>query len=264
MTVPIRRTLATLGVVVVTTVGSTTLLAAPAEAATAGLAKASGSVVTFQALLTKTNSVLITRSGRTFTITDRVAIQAGTGCKRVTTKKVRCTTPKKPNLIKVALGDKDDRLVNNTTVPMYAEGGTGNDVIYGGDGADQLLGLSGKDTIHGRGGADRILGGRGSDTVYGEAGADDLYGDNHTSGIKSGNDVIRGGAGDDGLVGGNGADKLYGEGGDDGIYGGYFDPKTGNPTGAKAADLLNGGSQVTRDICLTTGGATFVSCEFTS
>jgi hypothetical protein len=156
---------------------ATTMLAAPADAATAGLAKASGSKVTFRALLTKSSSVVITRSGRTFTITDRVAIKAGTGCRRVTATKVKCTTSKKPTLLLVSLGNKNDRVVNKTSVPMTVASGPGKDVLIGGSGKDILSGMSGADELRGRGGDDTLFGGRGRDRLFGGRGDDLLIAD---------------------------------------------------------------------------------------
>lgn len=76
----------------------------------------------------------------------------------------------------------------------------GNDVIYGGDGAD---------TGFGGGGDDVLLGGLGNDSLVGGAGNDDLSGD-------SGDDALIGGSGDDSLSGGSGSDLIDGgEGGMD-------------------------------------------------
>jgi Ca2+-binding RTX toxin-like protein len=65
-----------------------------------------------------------------------------------------------------------------------ADGGDGNDSLYGtsGDNAlygmlgnDRLFGRSGNDKLNGGGGDDFLSGGRGTDIFYGEAGSDTIY-----------------------------------------------------------------------------------------
>ena len=75
-----------------------------------------------------------------------------------------------------------------------AQGGDGNDKLYGGAGKQTLIGLKGNDLIKGGAGADVISGNAGNDRLYGGAG----------------NDVINGNAGNDQLYGGPGRDKLSG------------------------------------------------------
>lgn len=67
----------------------------------------------------------------------------------------------------------------------------GNDVMYGGNGDDVLLGLAGRDELYGRDGNDKIYGGAGSDKLYG----------------RHGNDYIDGGASADIMDGGDGNDR---------------------------------------------------------
>ncbi|WP_052389044.1 calcium-binding protein [Belnapia moabensis] len=148
--------------------------------------------------------------------------------------------------------------------------------IYGGSGADTLLGDAGANDIHGRGGNDLIYGdglngprppifpepfpgpviranwiggGAGNDTVYAGYGNDHVWG-------GSGNDMILGyGAlagkdpwrsaqardsdGRDTLYGGDGHDTLMGGGGDDRLSGGRDNDVL---TGGVGADTLTGGS----------------------
>ncbi|WP_420414967.1 DUF4114 domain-containing protein [Roseibium sp.] len=107
-----------------------------------------------------------------------------------------------------------------------------NDVLIGGDGADELHGRSGDDDLSGNNGHDDLHGGSGNDELNGNAGQDNLYG-------NSGNDHLYGGNHDDNLNGNNGDDALYGEAGNDTLIGG-----TGNDylEGGNGDDTLIGGS----------------------
>ncbi len=86
-------------------------------------------------------------------------------------------------------------------------GGLGNDFILGGDGDDVLRGdlnkrnpqnnvAGGDDIIYGGAGADQIGGKSGNDILYGNEGDDAIYGD-------AGDDILHGGEGNDILVGDN-------------------------------------------------------------
>jgi Ca2+-binding RTX toxin-like protein len=94
------------------------------------------------------------------------------------------------------------------TLPMYLNGGDGNDAIGGGAGNDVLTGGAGKDTLRGAGGHDRINGNGGNDQLYGETGPDFIYG-------GAGGDYMDGGSSGDHFDGGAGADTMYGQGGAD-------------------------------------------------
>src|SRR5690242_17116101 len=68
-------------------------LAAPAYAVTAGVVSVVKTTqIQYNASASKANSVVVTRSGRTVTIDDVVALKAGKGCKAVSgdKTKVRC------------------------------------------------------------------------------------------------------------------------------------------------------------------------------
>jgi len=52
--------------------------------------------------------------------------------------------------------DGNDRLVNETNVPVFIDGGSGNDTLVGGHGADRIYGNDGVDQLYGRGGNDML------------------------------------------------------------------------------------------------------------
>ncbi|MTI06403.1 DUF4114 domain-containing protein [Roseibium denhamense] len=109
---------------------------------------------------------------------------------------------------------------------------TDNDLLMGGDGADELHGRSGNDRLYGENGHDDLHGGSGDDDLYGGSGSDDLYG-------NSGNDTLYGGQQDDNLNGNNGSDALFGESGNDTLNGGTGDDAL---DGGHGDDVLIGGS----------------------
>jgi serralysin len=204
--------------------------------------------VKYSAGNSRTNKVVVTRSGNTVTFDDRVKIKAGTGCKAVKgdTTKVRCTTKKAPTGIFVYLKDGNDSVRNNAGVAMYAAGGMGNDSLIGRSRADNLRGEEGNDTLYGLGGNDTLDGYTGNDVLYGGDGNDGLYG-------WWGNDILHGGNGDDSLQGLDGNDQEYGDAGSDGLIGGRGSDRleggAGNDAlsgddpreGAVAADVMLGG-----------------------
>ena len=97
-------------------------------------------------------------------------------------------------------------------IPIYIEGGVGNDTLIGGGGNDTIIGGTGDDSIHGRAGRDSMSGGDGNDSLYGGGGNDTLDG-------ATGDDVIYGQMGNDLLHGDEGADQLWGGQGRDALYG---------------------------------------------
>lgn len=82
----------------------------------------------------------------------------------------------------------------------FVDGGIGNDSISGGSGNDLLDGGSGSDYISGEDGDDILIGRVGNDTLIGGSGCDILY-----SG-SGGTSILDGGVGDDWLQGGAGND----------------------------------------------------------
>ncbi|MBM2617133.1 calcium-binding protein [Actinoplanes sp. LDG1-06] len=158
----------------------------------------------------KAHNVVLTRSGRTVTVDDVVAIRAGSGCAAVSgdSTKVRCTLKVNPTWARVVLGGLSDTLVNKTDLHLSAKGGAGNDRITGGPGNDLLDGSIGDDAIWGMGGNDTIdgwhgrnalSGGDGNDVITGGNDADRLYGGNGDDSLNAfaGNDIEDGGPGDD-------------------------------------------------------------------
>ena len=142
------------------------------------------------------------------------------------------------------------------SIENIAGSNTGNDKLYGDDGAnriwgyygnDDLYGRLGNDTLYGQGGNDFLDGGNSKDTLYGGAGNDVLNGgdDWHTADV----DKLYGGDGDDHLISGQvlavydthqqNGDYLYGEAGDDQLEGGLADDHL---YGGSGSDELYGGS----------------------
>ncbi|MEU4163567.1 calcium-binding protein [Actinoplanes sp. NPDC026670] len=207
-----------IGATLLSTTATVGAFSLPAEAASTGVAyvrwlESSHPVdLVFTAGSGKRNSVVITRSGSTVTIDDRVTLRAGVGCKQVTGDKtrVRCTIDREIRRIDASLGSGNDRITNRTSLSLRASGGSGNDYLIGGSGSDSLWGWSGADRIWGNGGNDFLLG-------------------------KSGNDVISGGAGPDNIDGGTGNDREYGGSGNDGH-------QQGRESSGADADLIDGGT----------------------
>ncbi|BCJ53500.1 hypothetical protein Asp14428_49750 [Actinoplanes sp. NBRC 14428] len=229
-----------------------TLAGSPASAAGTGVAKVVDNTrVQFNAASGKVNKIIVTRSGRTFTIDDTNPIKAGSGCKAVSgdRTKVRCTTPRNPTWFMVYPGDKNDSVANRTDLGMTARGGSGNNTIYGGPKHDELYADDGNDTIYGNGGADYIFSAGGKDVIYGGDGEDTLkagYGNDTIYGgagfdriePDAGNDVAHGGTGDDYFEESSGSDTLYGDSGMDEFHQNEID--------GRGAQLMYGGADYDR------------------
>ncbi|GGQ67838.1 calcium-binding protein [Couchioplanes azureus] len=245
------------------TIIAATAVAGPAAAASYGWVTAGASTVSFSADTKARNKVVITRSGRTVTIDDRVAVKPGRNCKQVRGDKtrVRCRTTRTPAKVVVRLYDRDDSVDNKSDLRMEAYGGAGNDKLIGGPKADVLHGedlcepAAGNDKIYGKGGSDLIYAGDGSDYVSAGDGDDRVLGDSDCIDARdrAGNDVIHGGNGVDDLFGDNGNDQLYGGNGNDFLNAWYGadrieggagnDQLYGDPDDRKVyADVLLGGT----------------------
>jgi len=139
-------------------------------------------------------------------------LRAGPGCTRrrgpgITRVLVTCGAPSQTHVnrvtLKVALGGGDDTFVaapfDDVQPRIAADGGDGDDTIYGstnpdeingGAGDDRLYGLDDADDIDGGDGADLIFGGAGDDGLTGGAGTDTIYGDELRATNEWGNDVL--------------------------------------------------------------------------
>ncbi|MBM2614744.1 calcium-binding protein [Actinoplanes sp. LDG1-06] len=213
--------------------------AVPAEAATAaGVAQVlSPYVVQYAAGQKAVNAVVVTRSGRTVTIDDRIPVRAGKGCAAVKgdSTKVRCTTSQTPNQVRVFTYDLNDTVINKSDLPLTANGGPGSDKLLGGPKNDFLQGDvfgqagAGNDSIWGYGGVDFLIGAGGDDSINGGDGNDyiDIYltgpGNPYNPIASYGHDKLYGSNGDDWLLGGAGNDLLSGGAGNDNLDGGTGD-----------------------------------------
>jgi Ca2+-binding RTX toxin-like protein len=141
-------------------------------------------------------------------------LRAGHGCHRlrgphVTKVIVACGAPSLQEndgnhvTMHVDLGGGNDEFVadpySDVQPRIIADGGDGDDVIYGsvnaddlngGAGDDEVLGLEDVDSVDGGEGNDRVVGGGGDDAVNGGGGADFLYGDWYGEVPEWGNDVV--------------------------------------------------------------------------
>ena len=120
---------------------------------------------------------------------------------------------RRPSEITFGGGEGDDRLdASATSVPIFAFGDAGEDVLIGGRGADTLQGGDDNDVLTGNSGADVLNGNAGEDIITGGAGNDLLNGGDDDDRLDggAGNDAIAGFAGDDVVIGGTGTDTLAG------------------------------------------------------
>ena len=94
-------------------------------------------------------------------------------------------------LVRLDVGDREDRVTAELPIPVLVVGGEGADVLRTGPAADTATGDAGDDTITTQGGGDRISGGLGTDTIDAGAGED-------TIAVRDGlADVVRCGDGTD-------------------------------------------------------------------
>ncbi len=128
------------------------------------------------------------------------------GCFRRDANAIHCPE-QLVEFIEIFAGAGNDRVTNETEVPVDTDGNLGDDVIDG-DGDDISRGGPGNDKLIGQGGDDRLLGGPGKDTLFGGQGNDRMFG-------GAGVDRFSGGPGRDFARGGGGNDRGSGGPGDD-------------------------------------------------
>jgi Ca2+-binding RTX toxin-like protein len=80
--------------------------------------------------------------------------------------------------VRIALGEGNDRAVvaGHVRLPVFMDGGAGDDVLRGGSGNDVLVGGTGDDSIWGGRGRDLLFGGLGRDMLAGGQDSDLLHG----------------------------------------------------------------------------------------
>lgn len=139
-------------------------------------------------------------------------LRAGPGCRRrrgpgITRVIVTCGAPTQNPVnrvtLKVRLGGGDDTFTaapwDDVQPRILADGGAGNDTIYGstnpddidgGPGDDMLYGLDDEDNLDGGDGADLLVGGAGDDALTGGPGTDRYFGDELRSTSEWGNDLL--------------------------------------------------------------------------
>ncbi|HTP20773.1 MAG TPA: calcium-binding protein [Solirubrobacteraceae bacterium] len=119
--------------------------------------------------------------------------------------------------VETVIGGSGDDLLDGGDNPHTLIGGPGDDVLIGGntddtlnggDGNDRLAGGGGNDTLQGGAGNDQLDGGEGNDTIHGDTGDDTLDGGQGNDALDGGpgNDTLRGGPDDDVMTGGPGQD----------------------------------------------------------
>jgi len=118
----------------------------------------------------------------------------------------------------IFLGEGRDKakIDQKIELPVWIDGGEGDDDLKSGGGDDILLGGAGDDKLKGGKGDDILLGGAGADKLKGGHGDDVLFG-------GPGDDDLKGEHGDDILLGGSGNDKLTGDRDDVVLWGGEGD-----------------------------------------
>jgi Ca2+-binding RTX toxin-like protein len=173
-------------------------------------------------------------------------------------------------------------------------GGSGNDVVTGAAGSDQLFGYAGNDTLAGAAGADQLDGGDGNDVLRGGAGADAIDGGagvdtasyytattgvviSLASNIGSGGEAqgdtlisiesLSGGQGNDTLEGDAGANTLTGWNGNDVLRGGAGVDRLDGGAGIDTASYYRATTGVVVSLASNTGsggeaqGDTLISIE---
>lgn len=124
-----------------------------------------GGQIVFSAFGSDANTVVIFTQGDYTVFSDPAAeLDASWGCEQVTAFSVRCLTPEGA-AIQLSTSAGDDTIDNQSSLPLSADAGEGDDVLIGGGAAENLIGGQGNDSIDGGAGADTANGGDGDDTI---------------------------------------------------------------------------------------------------
>lgn len=143
----------------------TTVLAGPASAAPAVVSRDNNQVV-FTAQPGETNTVTFSTPGGWLQVQDKTSrLVPGSGCSRFNNDPhiIRCGHSAAVTRIQASLGDRDDVVRNETSIPSDLDGGPGDDRLIGGSGPDRLIdpdgwnAAPGSTTFEGRGGNDTIV-----------------------------------------------------------------------------------------------------------
>jgi Ca2+-binding RTX toxin-like protein len=237
------------------------LLAAPA--ASASEATISGNTIRVTATANETNRIVVTYASGTdtYTVTDSNATLTPSGlCVAVDTHTVSCPGAGIETIdVDVGRGN-DSAELDRKTIPIAVagklDGDSGQDVVIGANGSDDIRGGSGRDLINGNDGADDLQGGSNTDMLLypperttalsvtvgngnrndgnelDQTGSsrDTVHGDIEGVTGAAGPDFLIGDRSAETLVGGDGNDFLAGQGGGDTLLGLVGD------------DLLSGGA----------------------
>ncbi|MBJ7520664.1 MAG: hypothetical protein JHC84_13290 [Solirubrobacteraceae bacterium] len=160
------------------------------------------------------NSISIAPTAGALRFTESAAggggMTAGAGCTPVVAGTADCDVAESQMIIVGLQGASDNLFAGSlSTTPLLVNGGSGNDTITSGGGADLLSGATGGDTVNGGEGDDHfadtaviifgVEAGDGDDVFNGDGGNDTFdAGDNHTAdGNGKGSDTFNGGTGID-------------------------------------------------------------------
>ena len=159
----------------------------------------------------------------------------------------------------VDLGAGNDIYTSLNGVADAVQGGDGDDLIFVGEGNnnvnsgagnDKITTGDGDDTINGGPGNDNIISGNGADNVNGEDGDDNIITYNPMNPTDDGNDIVNGGAGNDSINTGFGDDSVTAGDGDDIISTG---PGVDTVDGGEGNDIIDTGDGNDIDIYGRTG-----------
>ena len=187
------------------------VLAVAAGTASAGTLTASGGKVFYEADPGETDILTIDATSSSVHIRTNVTLSApsGEGCFKTSSTDGACNLD--ADEIRLNLRDGNDRVTTVVSptqgnVPLFVNGGTGQDTIAGGNANDRLFGNQDEDELSGKGGADILEGDKGDDVLNGGPDNDFLEGD---EGFTAGEDDLTGGTGFDTVEAGPGDDVVH-------------------------------------------------------